>query len=91
MENFPLAAINNMASTLFEKLWNLHSVSPLGQGAALLYIDRIFLHERTGSIALKGLTENNRIIRRPESVFCTLDHIVDTLPGQPGNGGGLSH
>lgn len=69
-------------STMFEKLWSLHIVSQLDDGAALLYIDRIFLHERTGSIALKGLEEKNRIIRHPENVFCTIDHIVDTLPGR---------
>ncbi|MCF8473968.1 MAG: 3-isopropylmalate dehydratase large subunit [Emcibacter sp.] len=68
--------------TLFEKLWNAHVVADLGEGAALLYIDRIFLHERTGSIALKGLVEKKRVIRHPESVFCTIDHIVDTLPGR---------
>lgn len=68
--------------TLFEKLWNSHVVSLLGEGAALLYIDRVFLHERTGSIALKGLTEKKRSIRHPENTFCTIDHIVDTLPGR---------
>lgn len=68
--------------TLFEKLWQRHIVAEAGKGTALLYIDRIFLHERTGSIALKGLTEKNRTIRHPQSVFCTIDHIVDTLPGR---------
>lgn len=68
--------------TLFEKLWNLHVVSPQSEEGALLYIDRIFLHERTGSIALLGLEEKNRAIRHPEHVFCTIDHIVDTLPGR---------
>ncbi|PCI45101.1 MAG: 3-isopropylmalate dehydratase large subunit [Alphaproteobacteria bacterium] len=71
-----------MASTLFEKLWDLHVISPLGEGAALLYIDRIFLHERTGAIALKGLAEKQRPLRHPQSIFCTIDHIVDTLPGR---------
>ncbi|VAW04419.1 3-isopropylmalate dehydratase large subunit [hydrothermal vent metagenome] len=68
--------------TLFEKLWDCHVVSRLGQDAALIYIDRIFLHERTGSIALKGLEEKQRPIRHPENIFCTIDHIVDTLPGR---------
>ncbi len=72
-----------MASlTLFEKLWNTHLVSGLGEGMDLIYIDRVFLHERTGSIALKGLAEKKRSLRRPESTFCTIDHIVDTLPGR---------
>lgn len=72
-----------MASlTLFEKLWDLHVVSHLGDGVDLLYIDRIFLHERTGSIALIGLTEKKRSLLHPQSTFCTIDHIVDTLPGR---------
>ncbi|VAV92517.1 3-isopropylmalate dehydratase large subunit [hydrothermal vent metagenome] len=74
---------NNMPSqTLFDKLWDSHVVSPLGDGVGLLYIDRIFLHERTGTIALKGLQEKKRPLRHPENVFCTIDHIVDTLPGR---------
>ncbi|MBL4801308.1 MAG: 3-isopropylmalate dehydratase large subunit [Emcibacter sp.] len=70
------------ARTLFEKIWNGHIVAELGEGADLLYIDRIFLHERTGAIALKGLTEKNRPLRHPENIFCTIDHIVDTFPGR---------
>ncbi|MEM9289826.1 MAG: 3-isopropylmalate dehydratase large subunit, partial [Pseudomonadota bacterium] len=47
-----------------------------------IYIDRVFLHERTGGIALKSLEEAGRKVRRPDSVFCTIDHIVDTFPGR---------
>ena len=43
-----------MGSTLFEKIWDQHSICDLGDGNELIYIDRIFLHERTGSIALKN-------------------------------------
>ena len=71
-----------MADTLFDKLWKLHQVDDLGGGQYLLYIDRVFLHERTGSIALLGLEEQNRRLRDPSRVFCTMDHIVDTLPGR---------
>jgi 3-isopropylmalate/(R)-2-methylmalate dehydratase large subunit len=42
----------------------------------------VFLHERTGSIALKSLQEANRPVRNPEHVFCVMDHIVDTRPGR---------
>jgi len=44
-----------MGSSVIEKLWALHEVADLGDGNSLLYIDRIFLHERTGSVALKDL------------------------------------
>jgi 3-isopropylmalate/(R)-2-methylmalate dehydratase large subunit len=71
-----------MDKTLFDKLWDLHQVADLGNGESLLHIDRIFLHERTGSIALLSIAENGRSVRRPAQVFCTMDHIVDTFPGR---------
>ena len=54
----------------------------LSERQSLLYIDRIFLHERTGSVALNGLLERDRSVRRREHAFCTMDHIVDTRPGR---------
>jgi 3-isopropylmalate/(R)-2-methylmalate dehydratase large subunit len=71
-----------MGRSLIEKLWDEHTVAELGDGASLLYIDRIFLHERTGSVALQELAAAGRTVRNPEQVFCTMDHIVDTLPGR---------
>ncbi len=71
-----------MGRTLIEKLWDEHAVADLGDGTTLIYIDRVFLHERTGSIALKGLEAAGRKVRNPEQVFCAMDHIVDTLPGR---------
>ncbi|MDG2243689.1 MAG: 3-isopropylmalate dehydratase large subunit [Rhodospirillaceae bacterium] len=71
-----------MGRTLIQKLWDAHIVADLGDDAALLYMDRVFLHERTGSVSLKGLESAGRKVRNPEQVFCTMDHIVDTLPGR---------
>ncbi len=71
-----------MSKTLFEKIWDNHLVTELGDGASLIYIDRVFLHERTGSIALQSLSEADREVRHPTQVFCTMDHIVDTFPGR---------
>ena len=71
-----------MAETLFDKIWNQHVISDLGDGNHLIYIDRIFLHERTGSVALKSLEEQGLSVRNPNKVFATIDHIVDTLPGR---------
>ncbi|MCF6276108.1 MAG: aconitase family protein, partial [Robiginitomaculum sp.] len=68
--------------TLFEKLWRAHKVCSLDGGEDLLYIDRIFLHERTGGVALVSMAEAGHKIRRPEHVFATMDHIVDTRPGR---------
>jgi 3-isopropylmalate/(R)-2-methylmalate dehydratase large subunit len=71
-----------MGQTIIDKLWAEHLVADLGDGASLVYIDRIFLHERTGSVALKGLEAAGHAVRHPEQVFCTMDHIVDTTPGR---------
>ncbi len=71
-----------MAKTLFDKLWDLHTIAELDGGETLLLIDRVFLHERTGSIALQSLAEKGREVRNPSQVFCTMDHIVDTFPGR---------
>ena len=71
-----------MGRSIIEKLWDQHCIADLGDGTSLLYIDRIFLHERTGSVALKELAAEGRPVRNPEQVFCTMDHIVDTLPGR---------
>lgn len=71
-----------MGRTIIEKLWDEHSVADLGDGSHLLYIDRVFFHERTGSIALKGLEAAGRKVRNPEQVFGCMDHIVDTIPGR---------
>lgn len=71
-----------MPTTLFEKLWSEHEIATLDDGDSLLYIDRIFLHERTGSVALESLSSQGRRVRGAERVFCGMDHIIDTLPGR---------
>lgn len=70
-----------MPKTLFEKIWNRHVIDG-DDGASLLLIDRILLHERTGGVALKSLAEAGREISTPSHVFVTMDHVVDTLPGR---------
>ena len=64
--------------TLFDKLWDAHVVTHLDTGEDLVAIDRVFLHERTGSVALESMFEAGRRPRSPDSVFVTMDHIVST-------------
>ena len=71
-----------MAWSLFDKLWDNHSVKTLEGGEALIAIDRVFLHERTGSVALESIVESGRTPRAPENVFCTIDHIVSNKDGR---------
>ena len=69
-------------TTLFDRLWDAHVVAPLDGGAALVAIDRVLLHERTGAAALNALREAGREAQDPARVFAIMDHIVDTLPGR---------
>ena len=55
--------------TLFDKLWAEHEVEALSERQSLLYVDRIFLHERTGSVALNSLLEHGRPVRRSNMLF----------------------
>lgn len=71
-----------MARTLFDKIWDLHTVAELDDRNALIAIDRVFLHERTGAAALNSMAEANRKPIDPARVFCVMDHIVDTRPGR---------
>jgi 3-isopropylmalate/(R)-2-methylmalate dehydratase large subunit len=68
--------------TLIEKIWDAHIITDLGGGSALIAIDRIFLHERTGAAALKSMAEAGRKVIDPARVFAVMDHIVDTRPGR---------
>jgi 3-isopropylmalate/(R)-2-methylmalate dehydratase large subunit len=71
-----------MPQTLIDKLWAAHTVADLGNGASLLAIDRIMLHERTGGVALQSLKASGRPVLAPRQAFCTMDHVIDTFIGR---------
>jgi 3-isopropylmalate/(R)-2-methylmalate dehydratase large subunit len=68
--------------SIIEKIWDAHVVAALGDGQALVHIDRVFLHERTGPQALAALAAADRAAANPALVFGVIDHIVDTEPGR---------
>jgi 3-isopropylmalate/(R)-2-methylmalate dehydratase large subunit len=74
--------VETIGKTIFEKIWERHLVADLGGGTGLVLIDRILLHERTGSVALESLASAGRAVASPAQAFATMDHIVDTLPGR---------
>ena len=78
----PVGSLVSMPKTLFDKIWDTHTVRHLDDGSSLLYVDRLFLHERTGGVALTSLAADGRRVRNPKHVFATMDHIVDTFPGR---------
>jgi len=71
-----------LSRTIFDKIWDAHRVTSGGDGADLILIDRILLHERTGGVALKSLAERGRAVLAPDQAFAVMDHIVDTRPGR---------
>jgi len=71
-----------MPQTLFDKIWDLHHIADTAGGSALIAIDRIFLHERTGASALNAMAEAGRKVLDPARVFAVMDHIVDTRRGR---------
>lgn len=68
--------------TLLDKLWARHRIGDGGDGADLIAIDRVCLHERTGSVALKSLKEAGHEVQSPERVFSIMDHIVSFRAGR---------
>lgn len=74
-----------MQDTLFDKLWNAHKIISLSGDEDLIAIDRVFLHERTGSVALRSMIDKGRTARSPHHVFVTMDHIVSNAPERGAN------
>ena len=70
-----------MPKTFFEKVWDEHVIADLGDSTALLQIDRLVLHEMSGSVAIRQLEESGRQPAMPELVFTVIDHVIDTVPG----------
>ena len=68
--------------TLFDKIWDQHAVADLGEGWALLHIDRHLLHDLSGGRALASLHDRGLQARNPELAFATADHAVSSAPGR---------
>ena len=67
-----------MPKTLFEKIWDSHTVLEQENRPSLLYVDRHLIHEVTSPQAFEGLRLNNRKVRRPDLTIGTEDHNVPT-------------
>ncbi|NOY85153.1 MAG: 3-isopropylmalate dehydratase large subunit [Nitrospirae bacterium] len=64
--------------TMFEKIWATHVVTEEANKPSLIYIDRHLIHEVTSPQAFEGLRLAERVVRRPELTFATMDHNVPT-------------
>ncbi|EJY6922707.1 3-isopropylmalate dehydratase large subunit [Staphylococcus pseudintermedius] len=68
-----------MGRTLFDKIWDQHTITEQQGEPQLLYIDLHLIHEVTSPQAFEGLRMQKRTLRRPDLTFGTLDHNVPTV------------
>ena len=72
---------NGKARTLFEKVWDVHTVrEQSGDAPAVLYIDLHLVHEVTSPQAFSMLRERGLKVRRPDQTIGTMDHSTPTTP-----------
>ncbi|MGV2828070.1 3-isopropylmalate dehydratase large subunit [Myxosarcina sp. GI1(2024)] len=64
--------------TLFDKVWDLHTVGTLPSGQTQLFIGLHLIHEVTSPQAFAMLRERNLKVLFPERTIATVDHIVPT-------------
>ncbi|MCG8595089.1 MAG: 3-isopropylmalate dehydratase large subunit [Kiloniellales bacterium] len=67
-----------MATTLFDKIWNAHSIATRPDGLSLLFVDRHLVHDATAQ-AFDAIEELGLKVRRPDLTIGTADHYVNTL------------
>lgn len=67
-----------MGKTLYDKIWDMHTVYREEDGTVLLYIDRHLVHEVTSPQAFEGLRLAGRKPWRRFSMIATPDHNVPT-------------
>lgn len=68
-----------MGKTLFDKIWDAHTVTDIPGGPTQLYIDRHYCHEVTSPQAFDGLRSRGLRVRRPDRTFSTPDHNIPTV------------
>ena len=64
--------------TLFDKVWDLHTVGTLPSGQTQLFIGLHLIHEVTSPQAFAMLRERNLKVLFPQRTVATVDHIVPT-------------
>jgi len=67
-----------MAQSLFQKVWNAHSVRTLANGQTQLLIGTHLIHEVTSPQAFGMLRDLGLKVMMPHRTFATVDHIVPT-------------
>ena len=65
-------------NTLFDKIWDSHTVRVIDGGSCVLYIDRQYIHEVTSPQAFAGLRQRGIEVFRPQQVTASPDHNIPT-------------
>jgi 3-isopropylmalate/(R)-2-methylmalate dehydratase large subunit len=71
-----------MGKTLFDKIWDQHVIADIGGGFVLLHIDRLLLHDLSGSKALREAVQKGYPPAQPRLTYGTPDHAISTAPGR---------
>ena len=71
-----------MPKTMFEKIWEQHTVRDVPGESTILYIDRHLVHEVTSPQAFAGLVAAGRKMHRPDATIAVIEHNVPTVPGR---------
>jgi 3-isopropylmalate/(R)-2-methylmalate dehydratase large subunit len=70
------------SQTLLDKLWSQHVVKPLSAAEDLIHVDRFFLHDLSGTIAIPDLRKRGLTMLSPALNFAVTDHAVSTARGR---------
>ena len=65
-------------TTLFDKIWDNHTVRVIENGPTVLYIDRHYIHEVTSPQAFEGMRFAKRKLWRADSNIAVPDHNIPT-------------
>ncbi len=68
--------------TLLDKLWSQHVIKQLSPAEDLIHVDRFFLHDLSGLIAIPDLRKRGLTMLSPELNFAVTDHAVSTAQGR---------
>ncbi|MGD7654549.1 MAG: 3-isopropylmalate dehydratase large subunit [Verrucomicrobiales bacterium] len=68
-----------MGKSLFQKVWDAHTVGTLADGRKQLFIGTHLIHEVTSPQAFGMLRDLDLKVKYPKRTFATVDHIVPTI------------
>jgi 3-isopropylmalate/(R)-2-methylmalate dehydratase large subunit len=68
--------------TLVDKIWDPHVVEDMGDGWALLHIDRHLLHDLSGPGSLIDIKRRGLEVGQPKHILAMADHLVSTEPNR---------